>query len=202
MDSTDFQALLAAKTDTEMLGPCLRDNALPFVFDTKPAAWDNFKAFLSKALRVDEADIVVVGSGRHGFSTKPGRNFRKFTDQSDVDVVIVHAERFDELWFKLLSAIYPKNYEQQFGGWIAERRNEIYTGWVTPKEIRLDLSIFGEKARPAKEFAFQWFQALQKASQFPSRRHKEVNARLYRSWSHVDLYHIYSLSELRRSLKQ
>src|SRR5205085_560567 len=99
---------------------------------------------------INIADIRIVGSGRLGFSLKPGNNLRGFQDTSDIDVVVVNSQAFDELWLAMLRAAYPRP-PIEFGTRLSKGRRDLYTGWLTPEDIRLDLTIYGEKARPALE---------------------------------------------------
>lgn len=201
MTSDDFRNLLEQQTDLQLLDPCLREEQPPFVFDPTPEAWDNFRDDLVSNLSISRADIRVVGSGRFGFSMKPGHNLRTFRDTSDIDVVIVNPALFDQLWLALLAAAYPRPpVTHKLSGWLELRRNELYTGWLTPRAIKVDMSIFGSRAKPVLDFKTRWFNALKRASRFPARRHEDLKGRLYRSWQHAELYHLHSLRELRRTL--
>lgn len=201
MNRDEFRATLATKKDHELLGLCLRDQELPFVFDTRPQSWVNFRKQVAADLHAQEGDLSIVGSGRLGFSLKPRNNLKAFSDKSDIDVVVVNESLFDELWIALLTAAYPRPpITEQLGGWLAERRREVYTGWISPDEMKLDGKIYGAKAKPVNEIRVRWFTALKRASQHPPRRHEDITARLYRTWSHAELYHLNSLAALRQSL--
>jgi hypothetical protein len=203
MTTEEFRQLIRERSDAQLLGPCLHDDQPPYVFDPKPAAWDTFRDDLVARLGVTRAEIRIVGSGRLGFSTKPGYNLRVFLDTSDIDVVFVNADLFDHLWLSILDAAYPRPpVTSMIGGWLQTRRNELYTGWLTPLEIRLDGKIYGAKARPVLDFNVRWFNALKEASRQPLRRHKDISGRLYRTWGHAELYHLNSLAALRRSLEE
>jgi hypothetical protein len=201
MTSDEFKHLLAETNDTNMLGPVLRDELVPYVFETEPARWDAFKAQVSGALAVAAADMTVVGSGRFGFSLKPDNNLRAFQDDSDVDVVIVNPDLFDNVWHNLLRAVYPRPPQMNaVGGWLRARQKEVYTGWLTPLEVRIDKRIFGAPAEPVLEFNGRWFRTFKEASRHVVRRHEDVQARLYRTWTHAELYHLSSLAALRTTL--
>jgi hypothetical protein len=196
-----FSELLRTQTDAQILSTCLHDHAVPFAFSQKPATWDAFRDELVSGLNITRDEVRIIGSGRFGFSLRPGRNLHPFNDKSDIDVVIVNPGLFDELWKALLRAAYPRDeIITQIGGWLKKRRNELYTGWITPLDIKLDTTIFGTKARPVVQFNAQWFDTLKKASKHPPRRHEEVNGRLYRTWEHAELYHMHSIGALKRSL--
>src|SRR4051794_5372730 len=108
MTTDEFRSLLEIATDAVLLDTTLHSDAAPFVFDVDPPKWDAFRLDLAERLDIEVADIRVVGSGRFGFSLAPQKEFRAFTDTSDIDVVVVNAERFDELWCRILRAAYPR----------------------------------------------------------------------------------------------
>ena len=199
----DFRQLVQEKPDAELLGTCLHDDFLPYVFEPKPAAWDAFRNILVSNFSVSQTDIRVVGSGRLGFSLKPGQNLKSFGDTSDIDVIVVHADLFDQLWLALLSAAYPRPpFTTHLSGWLGKRKSEVYTGWLTPLEIRLDKRIVGNRAKPVLDFNFRWFTTFKEASRHPPRRHEDISARLYRTWNHAELYHLNSLASLRKTLEE
>jgi hypothetical protein len=203
MNTAEFRELVHQRTDVQLLGPCLHDEVAPYVCELQPAAWDLFRDELVAGLGIARGDIRIVGSGRLGFSLKPGYALRAFRDTSDIDVVVVNPEAFDRLWLALLAAAYPRPPNLQLvGGWLKKRTNEVYTGWLTPLKIKLDSSILGAKARPVKEAHARWFTTLKKASRHPLRRHEDITGRLYRSWEHAEMYHLHSLAALRKSLNE
>lgn len=201
MDSNEFRELLQTKSDRQLLGLCLHDATTPYVFQPNLSSWDAFRDELTLGLGVEREDIRIVGSGRLGFSTKPYNNLGRFTHKSDIDVLIVNAHAFDELWMSLLKAAYPRGAAiNKLGGWLKDRKNEVYTGWITPLGIHINAMIFGQKASQVLYLKSRWFDALKKASKHPSKRHEDVNGRLYRTWEHAELYHLNSLASLRKSL--
>jgi hypothetical protein len=202
MTADDFLGLLKSESDNDLLRPCLLDDVLPYVFDSDPSTWQSFRSQLAGELGIEPGDIRIIGSGRLGFSTKPGANLKRFNDRSDIDVVIINARVFDELWMALLQAAYPRPpFVQLLSGWIEARRNEVYTGWLTPLDVRIDRQIVGARAEPAVGFRTRWFNALKRASRFPPRRHEDITGRLYRTLRHAELYHLNSLAALRKSLE-
>lgn len=200
MTADEFRELIAAVTDADLLGTCLFDDATPYVFEEDRDTWEGFRAEIAVELGIAAADIRVVGSGRLGFSVKPGTNLRPFTDESDVDLIVINSELFDFIWFALLDAAYPRPPATNLvGGWLQKRREDLYTGWISPLEIRLDRRIFGAKAEPLLSFNSRWFNTLKKASRLPTRRHEDVTGRVYRTLRHAELYHLNSLGALRSS---
>ena len=203
MEAEEFRDLLHERTDDQLLDTCLRDEVTPFVFESQASRWDSFREEVAAGLQVDRAGIRIVGSARLGFSLKPGLGLRHFLDTSDIDVVVVDAAAFDRLWVALLAAAYPRPpHTERIGGWLRRRTNEVYTGWLSPLDVRLDVKIFGAKARPVLDINARWFDTLKKAARHPPRRHEDITGRLYRSWEHAELYHLHSLAALRKSLRE
>ena len=203
MTPDEFRQLIQQQNDNQLLAPCLQNDDAPYIFQDAVAPWNVFRDEIAGKLGVVRADIRIIGSGRLGFSLKPGAQLKTFSDKSDVDVLIVNPGVFDELWFHLLEAAYPRSgAPARLGGWLEDRRNEVYTGWISPLEIRLDVKIFGAKAKPALDFRARWFNALKQASRHFSRRHEDSKGRLYRTWRHAQLYHLDGLAALRKSLAE
>src|ERR1039457_3408739 len=124
MTFEEFRDLLHQQSDEQLLAPCLHDDTVPYVFEPRPEAWDAFRDEFVSGLSVSRSSIRVVGSGRFGFSMKPGHHFKRFGDTSDIDVVVVDPDLFDELWLALLESAYPRPpISSTLGGWLGKRRN-------------------------------------------------------------------------------
>lgn len=196
MTAEEFRVLLMERSDQDLVGMCLRSDVIPYVFDLDEPRWRRFRDNIAQNLGVLSTGIGVVGSARFGFSLKPGNNFRKFEDTSDIDLVVVSEEVFDDLWSRLLRGVYPRP-PAQIGGWLRDRQKEVYTGWLTPTAIRPDLRIYGQRVKPILEISHLWFSALKRASSNIEKSHEKINARLYRSWLHAELYHLHSIKSLK-----
>jgi hypothetical protein len=112
----------------------------PYAFRGQPSALHNLRTHLSKALNVNENNIVVVGSAQVGFSLSPDNFPRGFTDGSDIDVVVVDERLFDIVWHTLLQWHYPRRRDLPCGdwAWTTARRKELYWGWFVPNNIRFN----------------------------------------------------------------
>ena len=156
MTVDEFRRIVSESTDAELLGPCFREDAIPFVFEAEPRSWEDFRAEVGRQIGVAPADMRIVGSGRLAFSLKPGKNLRAFEDTSDIDLVVVSPDMFDKLG--LLRAAHPRPpVTNQVGGWLKERQEELYTRWLSPLDVRLDQRIFGASAQAILEFNSVWF---------------------------------------------
>lgn len=62
MTSDEFRHLIEAQSDEQLLGPCLHDDIIPYVFDLKPAAWDTFRDELAMLIGASRADKRALDS--------------------------------------------------------------------------------------------------------------------------------------------
>jgi hypothetical protein len=202
MKPDEFRELMRASTDVDLLDVCLRAEDVPFICKDAQG-WAAFRHEMTT--RIDGlaiGDIRIVGSARHGFSTKPRNHLREFLHESDIDVAIINPTLFDSLWIALLEAAYPRVAEtRKIGWWDTFGRTELFAGWLTPTAIHMDWKILGRRGLQLSEFKRKWFEALKLAARHSTRPHNDIQGRLYRTWRHAELYHLHSISELRRSLE-
>lgn len=105
----EFKRILLARS----LDSVVRDylfQGTPFAFRDQPALMDTLRDHLCRdeSLNLSRRDIIVVGSGKLGFSLNPYNFPRCFTDDSDFDVLVVDAGLFDTVWTAMLRWHYPR----------------------------------------------------------------------------------------------
>ena len=69
------------------------------------------KAAVAKELSVHHSDVLVVGSGKLGFSIAPHKRYRHFGDASDVDAAVASPALFERVWRELF------DYDRAGGDW-------------------------------------------------------------------------------------
>ena len=117
---------------------------------------------------VEFNDVVLVGSGKLGFSLKPQKRFTAFSDDSDIDIAIVSSELFDKVWeeaflFKKSASYWPK--ASSFFKYLSE-------GWIRP-----------DKLPPSEYFEFtkQWWSFFNSLTRSVNYGPYKVRAGLYHS---------------------
>lgn len=112
-----------------------------FVFGDRPSAMALLRQHLRANLTVKEENVVIVGSAKIGFSLNPDNFPRLFSEESDIDVLIVDERLFDRVWLTLLRWQHPRRImglDRPYHEWARVRRKEIYWGWFMPDKIRFD----------------------------------------------------------------
>jgi hypothetical protein len=201
--AADLKTLILKAEEAKLTALCLLDADAPYVFNNNEKGWADFQGELANGLPIKPEDVRIVGSGRHGFSLKPGKGLRPFQDTSDVDVVVVNEGLFDTLWLSVLQVAYPRPpTPMPIGGWLLETQKSVYTGWLKPNIITVDRTVARPHVQEVLKIRTAWFTSLKRAASHVIRRHEDISGRLYRTWEHAALYHAHSIGALRQSLEQ
>jgi hypothetical protein len=176
----------------------------PYVFRDEPANFALLRQHIADGLKVSAEMITVIGSAKLGFSASPDTFARAFTEESDIDVIVVDKPVFDRFWHTLLQWSLPLRGSKLMYNdfkWKQERMEDVYSGWFVPSEIKFDRIPYAvlEPIRRLKTSWFNTFRSLSRYSQFAGR---DVNGRLYRSWEHATLYHVDGLRRVQKMLKR
>jgi hypothetical protein len=83
---------------------------VPYAFRRNPTLMNVIVRHLTSRLPITAENIAIVGSAKLGFSLNPDGYFNPFSDESDIDVVVVNETLFDEIWSILLKWHYPRRY--------------------------------------------------------------------------------------------
>jgi len=89
------------------------------------------KEEICEHFKVEFNSVVLVGSGKLGFSIKPAKRFQSFGDDSDIDVAVVSPQLFEKVWeeaylYKKGGAYWPK--ATSFFTYLSE-------GWIRPDKL-------------------------------------------------------------------
>jgi len=83
---------------------------------------------VSDHFRLHPSQVILVGSGKLGFSIAPSKKYRSFSDESDLDVAIVSTDLFQSLWAEVFE------YWADGGFWEKSRgfKDYLFRGWLRP----------------------------------------------------------------------
>lgn len=185
----DFTQRLLGADYLNLLSIILSQDA-PYAFAESLSDYGNLCRALAKGLGVQEQQLIMVGSGKLGFSLNPSHYGRPFQEDSDLDFAVISEPLFDDLWFDLLR-MPPSRFSSlkpQVKEWVqTHRTNRIYFGRATPHTLL--------RATP---IAQKWFQAFAETSSLPGLAQHRVHGMLFRTRAHLDIYHQYGLRQVRR----
>jgi hypothetical protein len=96
----------------------------------------SLKSDVAAHFSIHHSEIMVVGSGKLGFSIAPEKRYRPFGDSSDIDLAVVSGRLFDDTWQQVF------NYWNLNGGlgpneqWF---KRCVFRGWIRPDLLPTDL---------------------------------------------------------------
>lgn len=137
---------------------------------------------ISEQFGVHTNQVIVVGSGKLGFSIAPRKRYRDFGDTSDIDVAIVSEDLFLSVWKDV------HRYFAQGGYW--EKKSDfflyLFRGWIRPDKLPPDQDF---------EFSRHWaefFDILSASRRFSTAR---IAGAIYQSWYFLESYQSIAISE-------
>lgn len=165
----------------------------PYAFRDRPEAYGEFRSELALRLDVDCENISLIGSARLGFSLNKARLLSPFSDQSDLDIVIVASEIFDEAWLELLSkqdkfSLAGEDERSRF----KRTRDNIFFGYFRPDHFPINT-----------ELSKAWFPKLATRFTSPIVQMHPIKAWLFKSWEHALYFysrHVESIQAYTRKL--
>jgi len=153
-------------------------------------AVDRLYKNVSESFGVNFKNILVVGSGKTGFSLNPKKKFLRGFDEdennsSDLDVALVSNELFCKYWRMLreFSSVSLMTYYPTIS-------SSIYNGYISHMALE-NIPELRREHRELKQKSNRLLRADLEVSH-------EVKYRIYRSWADVQDYHIGGINKIRK----
>ncbi len=180
MRPNDLERILEEKPVTDLVQEYLFDG-IPYCFKDSPEQYNLFRKTICNKFNIHPQNFTVVGSAKIGFSLSPDKYGKPFSDSSDIDVVLVSEELFQNLWIQLLE--YKRTASYRFSNQYVKKRFEDFQHILFFGSIRLDM--ISEDFPFAKEW-WEFFNNLSIDRRFGPRR---IRAMIFKSWKHVSYYY-------------
>lgn len=154
-----------------------------------PDEYFRLRSVVARRYDLHPNDVLVVGSGKLGFSIAPSKQYRPFSDESDLDVVIISERLFDIVWQDV------HRYFNQGGYW--EHANAfqqyLFRGWLRPDKLPPDHKF------PFGKAWWEFFNHLSASREYSISR---IRGAIYRNWYFLEAYQELAISECARQLIQ
>lgn len=122
-------------------------------------------------------EVLVVGSGKLGFSIVPEKRYREFCSESDIDLVVVSEILFNQFW-RLVH-----EYWLEYGQWddFSGFRKYLFRGWIRPDMLP-----------PSGNFdiALQWWEFFNSLTAKEGLSMHKIAGALYKDWRFLESYQI------------
>ncbi len=187
----DFEKDLLSTPIRDVTNKYLFDN-YPFCFQDKPDLLIQFRNDICDQFKIHNKNFCIVGSGKIGFSLRPSKYGSKFSEASDIDIVLISDELFQSLWLQLLAFKKTSTYKlsPQFKKKFFDLQKIFFYGIVRFDKLSNDFSF-------AKEW-WVFFNSLSKDSKYGGRR---IRAAIFKDWWYVSNYYEYSMNKIKNKLE-
>jgi len=154
---------------------------------------DDVKLIISENFKISFNSVMMVGSGKIGYSLSPKKLFQPFNNDekvrkvSDLDFAIISSELFNEYWMK-----FRKSFKYQYRDTYLHIYQDLYRGYINERNIvtvdgcRRDWNELVSSSK--KELLTNFFIK------------NEISFRVYRSWEDFEDYNMQNIKDIKRSL--
>lgn len=142
------------------------------------------KSLIACKFGLHHSEVLMVGSGKLGFSIVESKRYRPFGDTSDLDIALISPALFDAIWLDAYEYWRAKSFWPEY----AQFKEYLFRGWIRP-----------DKLPPAHTFRrnsdwWEFFREVTASQRFGPYR---IRAGLYRSWSFLEAYQTKCVAECR-----
>lgn len=159
----------------------------PFIYRENEDLYFEIKQHVADFFNISTTKVVMVGSAKLGFSIAPHKLWNNFSDESDIDIVVISEDVFDEYWKELLDfniniEIRDKEEDKRYKKFL----EYFLKGWLRP-----DLFPFEYDKKSA------WFKFFKSISYNKFGNYKVAGA-IFRNEYFFELYHAMNIKKLRQ----
>lgn len=142
---------------------------------------------ISQHFEVEYSEVVLIGSGKLGFSIAPMKRYREFGDHSDLDVAVVSEVLFSKVWKETY------NYAKSGAYWPSAKVFFKYLsqGWIRPDKL---------PSSPTFKFSGVWWDFFNGESAKGTYGHYKLRAGLYQSWFFFNQYQVSCIQKCKSAL--
>lgn len=196
MDIKKFQIACMNEKNEIIVQKFLMDGSVYFFsrFFTNTDEEFNFKKDIAVSLNVHIKDVVIVGSGKLGFSIKPDKSdgryyaYKKFDfdKKSDLDVAIVSSSLFDSQLLSLYD--HTESYTIKTYSHADKKSFAFYIlkGWLRPDYL------------PKQYLITPQVDEIQQ--KYKTKYERDINIGIYKSWHFFETYHKNNIQAIQLNL--
>jgi hypothetical protein len=134
------------------------------------------------------SEVLIVGSGKLGFSIADNKRYLPFRDESDIDVAVVSSLLFDEVWRHVFE------FSHNVGYWPEEEafKRYLFRGWIRPDKLPRSQQF---------EFRNRWWEFFRSLTSSGTYGQYRIHGGLYKSWYYLEQYQTINVRKCQQELR-
>lgn len=153
---------------------------------------DIMNKIISDNLAISMKNILIVGSGKTGYSFAPHKALKKFDsdseNESDIDIAIISDRYFNECWELIRGEI-----KSRHSRYYNEIASGIFSGFISKNALDEIPSVRREWNNKVS--------VTKKSLKEKINLEHPINFRIYRSWEDLEYYHVKGVKKLRKVME-
>lgn len=186
-------------------------NKSPYVFLDNPDKEHELAQIVQEYFNVDYKDFIIVGSAQLGYSLSPEKDYRNFTEQSDIDLAIIDPKLFIDLKQELYD--FTDGLQVEWIGTVFHPKPKKYIHSKDIHKAENQRVIYENQFSYYKYLSKGWFRADFKPNEFEICRNgkkfndfqreiyekfsRKIGLAIYENWFFFMNYHIKNLEILK-----
>lgn len=173
------------------------ENILKYPISEISRISDDFRMTISESMGISFNSIMVVGSGKIGYSLSPTEKmFAPFCVKedngrktSDIDVAIISSDLYLKFW-----GLFRKSYSSKYNYTYQNVYKEIYRGYINEKNIQ-----------QVDECRKEWLPISAESKKILSDKlfiQHEITYRIYRNWEDFEEYNLKNIGKLKTKISE
>lgn len=146
------------------------------------------KLEISEHFKLHPSEVIIVGSGKLGFSIANGKRYKPFGDTSDIDIAIISPQLFDQFWKEIF------DYSNSGAFWTESEhfKKYLFKGWIRPDKLP------NSPYFSLRKDWFEFFRTLTGNGRYGSYK---IAAGLYKSWHFLEEYQSICVKQCKQELE-
>lgn len=154
--------------------------------------YSEFKVYIASKFRVTSNDVSLAGSAWFGYSLTPKKHFRDFTENSDIDIVIVSQKIFNSFWDCYFKELTIGSLSGEIYVDLSKNTFKRFVDYKADEPLNISQAFYKNFHKQINGYA----KDLQVNFDFPSR----IGYRVYRSWEDYKLNIIHNIKDIKAVL--
>lgn len=189
IEKAEFEQELVKKRLGVIVQKYLFDD-FPFCFRERPDLYYEMRKSICEKFDIHPQNFAIVGSAKVGFSLAPQKYGEKFSESSDIDIVLVSDKLFEDLWLSLIE--FRRTTVYKLSSMLQERfsnlQKTLFYGIIRFDKLSNDFTL-------AKQW-WKFFNEISNDERFGPRR---IRAAFFKGWKHASFYYEDGLRILRQN---